>query len=199
MKKAGKRSKKNEPKITSKAGLSGIIEKYTSLETTNNPTHTGIKSLTEITAGAGVGTVLSASLGKNSPMVGALLVLIGNYIGDPTNLLKTIGIGAIAHGIGKANEYSTMDDPKKRLGQLKSDWKKTLHLPENQKANSEKKAETQSPTIKNTNEQINSGSNESVVKSLSGEEIKENPQPIETEPSTDSDDLDFLEEINPLM
>lgn len=128
MKKTRKRAKVSESKSTSKTGLSGIVEKYKSLETKQNPAHTGIKSLTEIAAGVGAGSVVSAAVGKNSPLLGVLMVIAGNYLGDPTNLLKTVGIGTIAHGIAKANDYDSMSDPKERLQQLKSDWKKTLRL-----------------------------------------------------------------------
>lgn len=144
------KKQKKKSKVYSKKGLSRLIQKYSSLDTKQNVGNTAIKSITEVAAGAGLGSLLSTSLGKNSPLAGLLLVFAGNYVGDSTHLLKTIGIGTIAHGIAKANDYDKMGDAKSRFQQLREDWKKTLRIPTKEKKSVVKNStETPTPTSLN--------------------------------------------------
>lgn len=118
-----KKNKKNRKKtILAK----GIYDQYSSMETKENFKNTLVKSITEIATGAGLGSVSASALGKSSPLVGALMVLTGNYLGDKSGLLKTLGVGTIAYGIAKSSEE--VKGVPERFQQLKQDWLCALRL-----------------------------------------------------------------------
>ncbi|MBI1838239.1 MAG: hypothetical protein HYR91_13335, partial [Flavobacteriia bacterium] len=76
-----------------------------------------------------IAPVLSASLGKFSPLAGILLAFGGNYIGDKTGLIRGVAMGTIAHGVAKSKEYREENTTfKERINGLKDDWLSTLML-----------------------------------------------------------------------
>jgi hypothetical protein len=116
----------NEDTTTSK---STIIDRYNDMETKGDFKNSIIKTLFEVLGGGVIAPVLSASLGKISPLAGILLAFGGNYVGDKTGLIRGIAMGTIAHGVAKSKEYREENTTiKERMSGLKDDWFRTLML-----------------------------------------------------------------------
>lgn len=113
-----------------KNGFSGYIDKYNDLESKGNIQNTLLKGLIDL-AGVAVGTGLGALAGKNSLFVGIGALLSGHFIGDKTNILRTIGASTVAYGVGKAKEYNSspeMKTPNGRFSDLKGNLLATLYI-----------------------------------------------------------------------
>lgn len=106
-----------------------IIDRYNGMETKGDFKNSTIKTLFEVLGGGVIAPVLSASLGKFSPLAGILLAFGGNYIGDKTGLIRGVAMGTIAHGVAKSKEYREENTTfKERISGLKDDWLYTLML-----------------------------------------------------------------------
>lgn len=105
----------------------------------NSSIKTGVEGLVATGAGMGVG----AMIGKYSPLVGVLLYLGGEYMGDETNLTKAAAAGMIGYGVAKIWDHDSMvgkvsmdgvsfgavkDDALERLTDFKNSWLKAFML-----------------------------------------------------------------------
>jgi hypothetical protein len=120
-----KKNKKNKAKNRegAPAGKKNMLQQFNEKQTKGNIQNTLLKTVADA-AGIGIGTVLSAVSGKAAPIVGALLIGSGHYIGDESGLLRVVGASTIAHGVAKAREYRENPDQtiKDRLVGVKDDW-----------------------------------------------------------------------------
>lgn len=110
--------------------LNEYADRFNKLETKGNIQNTLLKGLIDV-AGVAIGTVLGALAGKNSIFVGFGAILSGHFLGDKTNLLRTIGASTLAFGIGKAKDYNSNPElatHKGRLLDLKDNWFATLYI-----------------------------------------------------------------------
>jgi hypothetical protein len=120
---------------------SNPIDRYNEADTKGNLKNSMFKTIIEVLGGGIVAPVLSASLGKFSPLAGIILAFGGNYMGDKTGLIRGVAMGTIAHGIAKSKEYQEENTTiKNRIQGLKDDWLTTL-------------------MVKNTTTSINSNTN----------------------------------------
>ena len=116
----------NEEATTSKSNL---IDRYNGIETKGDFKNSAIKTLFEVLGGGVIAPMLSASLGKFSPLAGIILAFGGNYLGDKTGLVRGVAMGTIAHGVAKSKEYREENTTfKNRINGLKDDWLSTLML-----------------------------------------------------------------------
>ncbi|MBI1838200.1 MAG: hypothetical protein HYR91_13135 [Flavobacteriia bacterium] len=116
----------NEDTTASKPNL---IDRYNGMETKGDFKNSAIKTLFEVLGGGVIAPVLSASLGKFSPLAGVILAFGGNYMGDKTGLIRGLAMGTIAHGVAKSKEYREENTTfKDRISGLKDDWLYTLML-----------------------------------------------------------------------
>lgn len=119
-KKKKKAEKLKEPGASSiKQLLAGFNER----QTKNNVQNTLLKLVADI-AGVGLGTALSASLGKIAPAAAIALMGAGHYMGDESGLLRVVGASTLAHSVAKSKEYRknpemTITD---RLKDVKDGW-----------------------------------------------------------------------------
>ncbi|WP_343634731.1 hypothetical protein [Fluviicola sp.] len=153
-KKKKKAEKRKEPGSSSiKQLLAGFNERPTK----NNVQNTLLKLVADI-AGVGLGTALSASLGKIAPAAAIALMGAGHYIGDESGLLRVVGASTLAHSVAKSKEYRknpemTIAD---RLKDVKDGWLyATLlkHYQEEEQSTSNKIAEV-NPEQMTTNESV---------------------------------------------
>lgn len=111
------------------ASKPNVIDRYNGMETKGDFKNSAIKTLFEVLGGGVIAPVLSASLGKFSPLAGVILAFGGNYMGDKTGLIRGVAMGTIAHGVAKSKEYREENTTfKERISGLKDDWLYTLML-----------------------------------------------------------------------
>lgn len=145
-KKKKKAEKQKEPGASSiKQLLAGFNER----QTKNNVQNTLLKLVADI-AGVGLGTVLSASLGKIAPAAAIALMGAGHYMGDESGLLRVVGASTLAHSVAKSKEYRknpemTIAD---RLKDVKDGWLYATLLKHYQEENQSQKTEPQSVSNK---------------------------------------------------
>ena len=145
-KKKKKTEKLKEPGSSSiKQFLAGFNER----QTKNNVQNTLLKLVADI-AGVGLGTALSASLGKIAPAAAIVLMGAGHYMGDESGLLRVVGASTFAHSVAKSKEYRknpemTIAD---RLKDVKDGWLYATLLKHYQEEEQSKKTESQSVSNK---------------------------------------------------
>lgn len=111
------------------ASKPNVIDRYNGMETKGDFKNSAIKTLFEVLGGGVIAPVLSASLGKFSPLAGVILAFGGNYMGDKTGLIRGLAMGTIAHGVAKSKEYREENTTfKERISGLKDNWLYTLML-----------------------------------------------------------------------
>ncbi len=145
-KKKKKAEKQKEPGASSiKQLLAGFNER----QTKNNVQNTLLKLVADI-AGVGLGTTLSASLGKIAPAAAIALMGAGHYTGDESGLLRVVGASTLAHSVAKSKEYRkhpemTITD---RLKDVKDGWLYATLLKHYQEEEQSQKTESQSVSNK---------------------------------------------------
>lgn len=105
-----KKDKKKKKKKTEKlkepgtSSIKQLLAGFNERQTKNNVQNTLLKLVADI-AGVGLGTVLSASLGKIAPAAAIALMGAGHYMGDESGLLRVVGASTLAHSVAKSKEY----------------------------------------------------------------------------------------------
>lgn len=124
-KKDKKKKKKKAEKLkeTGSSSLKQLLAGFNERQTKNNVQNTLLKLVADI-AGVGLGTALSASLGKIAPAAAIALMGAGHYVGDESGLLRVVGASTLAHSVAKSKEYRknpemTIAD---RLKDVKDGW-----------------------------------------------------------------------------
>lgn len=124
--KKDKKKKKKKAEKLKESGASSIkqlLAGFNERQTKNNVQNTLLKLVADI-AGVGLGTALSASLGKIAPAAAIALMGAGHYMGDESGLLRVVGASTLAHSVAKSKEYRkhpemTIAD---RLKDVKDGW-----------------------------------------------------------------------------
>lgn len=158
--KKDKKKKKKKAEKEKESGASSIkqlLAGFNERQTKNNVQNTLLKLVADI-AGVGLGTALSASLGKIAPAAAIALIGAGHYMGDESGLLRVVGASTLAHSVAKSKEYRknpemTIAD---RLKDVKDGWLyATLlkHYQEEEQSASNKVADI-SPEQVSTNETV---------------------------------------------
>lgn len=158
--KKDKKKKKKKAEKLKEPGSSSIkqlLAGFNERQTKNNVQNTLLKLVADI-AGVGLGTALSASLGKIAPAAAIALMGAGHYMGDESGLLRVVGASTLAHSVAKSKEYRkhpemTIAD---RLKDVKDGWLyATLlkHYQEEEQSASNKTAEVNPEQIA-TNETV---------------------------------------------
>ncbi len=124
-KKDKKKKKKKTEKLeeSSASSIKQFLAGFNGRQTKNNVQNTLLKLVADI-AGVGLGTALSASLGKIAPAAAIALMGAGHYMGDESGLLRVVGASTLAHSVAKSKEYRkhpemTIAD---RLKDVKDGW-----------------------------------------------------------------------------
>ena len=124
-KKDKKKKKKKAEKLkeSDASSIKQLLAGFNERQTKNNVQNTLLKLVADI-AGVGLGTALSASLGKIAPAAAIALMGAGHYMGDESGLLRVVGASTLAHSVAKSKEYRknpemTIAD---RLKDVKDGW-----------------------------------------------------------------------------
>lgn len=152
-----KKKKAEKPKESGASSIKQLLAGFNERQTKNNVQNTLLKLVADI-AGVGLGTALSASLGKIAPAAAIALMGAGHYMGDESGLLRVVGASTLAHSVAKSKEYRkhpemTIAD---RLKDVKDGWLyATLlkHYQEEEQSASNKVADI-SPEQVSTNETV---------------------------------------------
>ncbi|MNK08280.1 hypothetical protein D3C87_262100 [compost metagenome] len=118
-----KKKKADKLKETGASSIKQLLAGFNERPTKNNVPNTLLKLVADI-AGVGLGTALSASLGKIAPAAAIALMGAGHYMGDESGLLRVVGASTLAHSVAKSKEYRknpemTIAD---RLKDVKDGW-----------------------------------------------------------------------------
>ena len=118
-----KKKKAEKPKESGASSIKQLLAGFNERQTKNNVQNTLLKLVADI-AGVGLGTALSASLGKIAPAAAIALMGAGHYMGDESGLLRVVGASTLAHSVAKSKEYRknpemTIAD---RLKDVKDGW-----------------------------------------------------------------------------
>ncbi len=105
-KKDKKKKKKNEEKSkeSGSSSIKQLLAGFNEKQTKNNVQNTLLKLVADI-AGVGLGTALSATMGKVAPAAAIALMGAGHYMGDESGLLRVVGASTLAHSVAKSKEY----------------------------------------------------------------------------------------------
>jgi hypothetical protein len=113
--------KKNEKKSQLGEASKSFLQRFNERQAKGSIENTALKTLADV-AGVGIGTAISAASGKFAPLIGALVIGTGHYLGDESGLLRIVGASTLSHGIAKATEYRQNDTTfKDRMSGLKDD------------------------------------------------------------------------------
>jgi hypothetical protein len=121
--KKDKKKKAEKLKESGSSSIKQLLAGFNERQTKNNVQNTLLKLVADI-AGVGLGTALSASLGKIAPAAAIALMGAGHYMGDESGLLRVVGASTLAHSVAKSKEYRknpemTIVD---RLKDVKDGW-----------------------------------------------------------------------------
>lgn len=96
---------------------------YNEQETKGNIKNALLKGGVEIATSAIGGSYIGALLGKNAPLIGSALIVLGHYTGDQTGLLRILGASVLANGIAKAKENHSQQakSMSERLSEVKDE------------------------------------------------------------------------------
>ncbi|WP_300664657.1 hypothetical protein, partial [Fluviicola sp.] len=182
--KKDKKKKKKKAEKLKEPGSSSIkqlLAGFNERQTKNNVQNTLLKLVADI-AGVGLGTALSASLGKIAPAAAIALMGAGHYMGDESGLLRVVGASTLAHSVAKSKEYRKNPEMTiaNRLKDVKDGWLYATLLKHYQQEEQSQKTEPQSVSNKITevdNEQI------AVNENVEGMEWDEDDADLEHETS----------------
>ncbi|WP_430405259.1 hypothetical protein [Fluviicola sp.] len=118
-----KKKKAEKPKESVASSIKQLLAGFNERQTKNNVQNTLLKLVADI-AGVGLGTALSASLGKIAPAAAIALMGAGHYMGDESGLLRVVGASTLAHSVAKSKEYrkNTEMNIADRLKDVKDGW-----------------------------------------------------------------------------
>lgn len=121
-KKDKKKKKKNTEKLKEpgSSSIKQLLAGFNERQTKNNVQNTLLKLIADI-AGVGLGTALSATMGKVAPAAAIALMGAGHYMGDESGLLRVVGASTLAHSVAKSKEYRK--NPEMTIGERLKDVK----------------------------------------------------------------------------
>lgn len=124
-KKDKKKKKKNTEKLKEpgSSSIKQLLAGFNERQTKNNVQNTLLKLIADI-AGVGLGTALSATMGKVAPAAAIALMGAGHYMGDESGLLRMVGASTLAHSVAKSKEYRKNPEMTigERLKEVKDGW-----------------------------------------------------------------------------